>query len=334
MRQNYTNFTEVFTENTNQILAQLNEKSSMSLGDEVSGKQLLTEAPYEMDWLIEKLIPRTGMAALAGGSDLGKSALLRQLAIAIVCSYNYFLGFELKPKYRRAIAVCTEDDRTALSYLLRKQFEGLPEKLQELSFIFEYDDLIQKLDKSLEIKPADLVIFDCFADMFGGDLKDTPKLRTFLNPYQQLSVKHSCFMLFLHHTSKRTEDLAPSKNNLLSGQGFESKMRLVMELRADPMNVHHRHLCIVKGNYLPANMKKESYVLEFHESCFTFSFTGERTPFEFLVKQNEDPSKGKYEQAKELKERGYTHDQIAEQLGFGSKGTISKLFTKGEQKGW
>ena len=107
-----------------------------------------------------------------------------------------------------------------------------------------------------------------------------------------------------------------------------------MELRADPMNIHYRHLCMVKGNYLPANMKKESYVLEFNEDLFTFCFTGERTPFEMLVKQNEDPSKAKYQQAKVMKEQGYNYDQIAEKVGYASKSSISKLITKGEENNW
>jgi RecA-family ATPase len=180
-----------------------------------------------------------------------------------------------------------------------------------------------------------MVIIDCFSDAYGGDLKDTQKIRTYLHPFQELAQKHQCLILFLHHTGKRTENYEPSKNNLLSGQGFEAKMRLVIELRADLMNPNFRHLCIVKGNYLPASYKKESYVLKFDEQNFTFTNTGERTPFELLIKQVEsDNGKAKFEQASELKSKGYTYDQIAEQLGFSSKGTISKLFDKAEKMGW
>jgi biotin operon repressor len=112
-------------------------------------------------------------------------------------------------------------------------------------------------------------------------------------------------------------------------------MRLVIELRADLLNPLHRHLCIVKGNYLPASYKKESYVLQFDEQNFIFSNTGERMPFELLVKQPDtDNSKAKYEQAKELKEQGYSYEQIASALGYSSKGTVSKLFDKAKKNGW
>ena len=112
-------------------------------------------------------------------------------------------------------------------------------------------------------------------------------------------------------------------------------MRLVIELRADLLNPLHRHLCIVKGNYLPASHKKESYVLQFDEQNFVFSNTGERMPFELLVKQTDtDNSKAKYEQAKELKEQGYSYEQIANAIGYNSKGSVSKLFDKAKKNGW
>lgn len=303
---------------------------------EITGKQLLIEAPEKMDWLIENLLPRVGLGALAGGSDLGKSSMLRQLAIDISTGGSDWLGvFKLLQTHNSAIVVCTEDDRTSVSFLLRNQAAGhTTDALENLRFLFDYEKLIAELDTRLTNKPADLIVIDCFADAFGGDLKDTQKIRLFLSDYQKLSVKHNCFVLFLHHTGKRTENLEPSKNNLLSGQGFEAKMRLVMELRADPMNANYRHLCIVKGNYLPRAMKTESYVLQFSEQSFTFNSTGERTPFEFLVKQQEDGSKAKYEQARELKDKGYSYERIAETLGYGSKGTITKLFDKATKNGW
>lgn len=276
------------------------------------------------------------MACLAGSSDTGKSSLLRQLAISITAGETNFLGFKINSKHQSVIYVSTEDLELETSYLLQRQADKFkPEFLKGLSFVFEANDLKNTLDNMLSQKPTDLIVIDCFADIFSGDLKDTHSIRTCLHSYQELAQKHNCLILFLHHTGKRTENLEPSKNNLLSGQGFEAKMRLVIELRSDFMNPNKRHLCIVKGNYLPAKHKKESYVLNFDEQTFTYSNTGERTPFELLVKTpNEDSSKAKYFEAIRLKEKGCTHEQIAEQLGYNSKGTVSKIFTKGKEKGW
>lgn len=303
---------------------------------ETTGEDLLLSDITEIECLVEPFLQLTGLACLAGSSDTGKSSLLRQLAISIVTGEEDFIGFKLNPRHKSVLYVSTEDLERETAYLLARQTTKYkPEDLQRLRFIFELSNLKDEIDKRLTNQPADLVILDCFSDAYGGDLKDTQKIRTYLHPYQELAQKHDCLFLILHHTGKRTENFEPSKNNLLSGQGFEAKMRLVIELRADLLNPNHRHLCIVKGNYLPAKFKKESYLLEFHEDKFLFTNTGERIPYEFLVKQlDSDNSKAKFEEALKLKNEGLTYEQIANKLGYASKGTISKIFEKAEKMGW
>lgn len=330
------NYRNAITVETIKEEAEAKVREAEKVPGEITGELLLTNKPEKMEFFMENLLPRTGMGCLAGGSDLGKSAALRDLGIRTVAGETECWGFPLNAVHKNSIIVSSEDDEQAVAYLLSKQAQKYnPSQLRNLRFIFDYDNnLLDILDKRLSRKKADLVIIDCFADVYGGDLKDTQKIRLFLAGYQQLSAKHQCFVLFLHHTAKRTENNEPSKHNLLSGQGFEAKMRLVIELRADLMDPSLRHLCIVKGNYLPASMKRESYILRFNEDSFTFSNTNERAPFELLAKQNEDNGKAKYIQAKELKEKGYSYEKIALALGFGSKGSVTKLFEKAQKNGW
>jgi hypothetical protein len=303
---------------------------------EITGETLLLKKQEQIPCLVDSFLQKVGLACLAGSSDTGKSSLLRQLAINIASGCNSFLGFKINSIHQSVVYVSTEDGETETAYLLTRQAHDTePERLRSLRFIFDITDLKAQLDNKLIEAPADLVVIDCFADAYGGDLKDTQKIRTYLHPFQELSQKHNCLILFLHHTGKRTENSEPSKNNLLSGQGFEAKMRLVMELRADLKNPNIRHLCIVKGNYLPARYKRESHVLEFHENSFQFSNTGERMAFEFLVKQiGTDSGKEKYLQAMELKAAGMNYEQIADSIGFASKGSVSKLFEKAKKNGW
>ena len=327
--KNETNITPTeILEHTNRIIQQAEI--------EITGEKLLLTEIKEIPTLVYPFLQQTGLACLAGSSDTGKSSILRQLAVAIVTGENNFLGFQINAKHRSVIYVSTEDLERETAYLLSRQTQRYkPEFLKGLRFVFDIENLYSELGKRLTNKPADLVIIDCFADAYGSDLKDTQRIRTYLHQFQELAQKHKCLILFLHHTGKRTENFEPSKNNLLSGQGFEAKMRLVIELRADLLNPLHRHLCIVKGNYLPASYKKESYVLQFDEQNFVFSNTGERMPFELLVKQTDtDNSKAKYEQAKELKEQGYSFEQIANAIGYNSKGSVSKLFDKAKKNGW
>lgn len=303
---------------------------------ETTGEDLLLLKITEIPCLVEPFLQKVGLACMAGSSDTGKSSILRQLAISVVTGENDFLGFKIKAPHKSVIYVSTEDLENDTAYLLSRQScKHNPKSLQGLRFIFDITNLEVELNKRLSNKPADLVIIDCFADAYGGDLKDTQKIRIFLHRFQELAQKYQCLILFLHHTGKRTENLEPSKNNLLSGQGFEAKMRLVIELRSDTVSPNCRHLCIVKGNYLSAIHKKESYVLNFDEENFTFTNTGERIPFELLAKQPDtNNSKAKYEQARDLKKQGYSYDQIAKEIGYVSKGSVSKLFEKAKKEGW
>jgi hypothetical protein len=303
---------------------------------EITAESLLAENIQGMPCLVEPFLQSVGLACLAGSSDTGKSTLLRQLAVSVCAGGDEFLGFAIEAKYRSVIYVSTEDDANATRASLQTQgWDKANYKLKGLRFVFEYEDLLPELEKRLKRKPADLIIIDCFADTFTGDLKDTQRIRSFLQPYQAMALKYSCLILFLHHTGKRTENLEPNKNNLLGGQGFEAKMRLVMELRRDLVDPRKRHLCIVKGNYLGNRHKSESIVLNFNETDCTFANTGEHTPFPLLVRQPEvDSSKAMWEEACRLQDEGKTYDQIAEALGYQHRSSIAKLFDKAQKQGW
>src|SRR5690606_11737664 len=130
------------------------------------------------------------------------------------------------------------------------------------------------------------------------------------NRYRSVANKHKCSIGFLHHTGKRTEKLAPSRNNILSGQGYEAKMRLVIELRNDNANSDYKHLCIVKGNYLSREMKDSSYVLQFNPDTFLFESTGERTPFEQLATVDEGGKERKPQVPKSDKVDDAVHNRV------------------------
>ena len=302
--------------------AEINNQINLEKGV-FSATELLERKTTEIPCLVEPIFPQVGLTALAGSSDTGKSSLLRQLAIAVVTGESTFLNFKLNQRYNKAIYVSTEDDDFAMSYLLNKnnRYKALPvEKYEGLTFIFDTFDLLQQLQQLLEKEKTDLIIIDAFTDLYGKSMNDTNQVRTFLNEYHQLAQRNKCLIIFLHHTGKRTEELAPSKHNLLGSQGFEAKMRLVVELRNDLLEAELKHFCIVKGNYLPKEMKTESYVLRFNDDL-TFTPTGERRLFDLLKQSNND---SKVEKVKELLEQGKTQQQIAEMLSI-SQAQVSRI---------
>lgn len=314
----------------------LRSREAQHLEHEVTAPDLLDESDEDMPFLIEGLLHAKGLACLAGSSDTGKSAILRQLAEDICAGAGSFLHFPLHVQHRSVVYVSTEDGRDATRSILRRQTKRYGDrKLHGLRFIFHTEDLLTTLSRNLSVKPADLVVIDCFSDVYTNDLKDTHKIREFLKDYFTLADKHGCCILFLHHTGKRTEDLLPSKNNFLGGQGFEAKMRLGIELRRDQHRPQHRHLCLVKGNYLPDLDKTHSHVLAFCPDTLTFTMTGERVDFTQLSRGYEqEESRAKWEQAVDLKKEGKTHADIAESLGYANRASITRLFEKAKKLGW
>lgn len=296
----------------------------------VSATELLNRKVESVPCLIDPIFPRSGLVCLAGSSDAGKSSFLRQLCLFVVAGEERFLGFPIQATHKRAIYVSTEDDENAISFLLNRQNKArqyAPERCAGLSYIFDTTNLLEQLDESLNIERVDVIVIDAFTDLFGkSSMNDSNSVRNFLHPFNQLAQRHECLIIFLHHTGKRSEETEPSKHNLLGSQGFEAKMRLVIELRTDFHEADKRHFCIVKGNYLPASFKHESFLLRFDENMIFYN-EGHRVPFASLVKaQGIKPEmEDKYTRAKALKEQGLSYEQIAKEMGYQNKGAVYKL---------
>lgn len=307
-------------------------KQTLNPLNEITGEMLLNRNVQEIPSLLSPLLPKVGLACLAGSSDTGKSAFLRQFSMCVAAGTDSFLGMKLNVRYRSAIYVSTEDDEIANAYLMARQNQQLnlhPSALRGLRFLFDSENVVEELERRLSASPADLVIIDCFSDLYMGSMNESNQVRLFLNQYSQLANKYKCLIIFLHHCGKRTENFMPSKHNLLGSQAFEAKMRLVLELRTDIEDVSYKHLCCVKGNYLSAEYKTESIKLKFSENL-TFSETGERVPFENLLPISSD-NETKYNAIKQLQNDGLTLEQIAKKVGYKDKSGVSKFLARYEK---
>lgn len=281
------------TEGTN-----LNEAKTVKMGAEQPHRgqaftafELIERGITEIPTLVSPLLPKVGLAALAGSSDTGKSTMLRQLALDVASS-DTFIGFPIEAIHKKSLYVSTEDEENSIACILNQgqEFRKMKKELyKNVRFIFDTHNLLETLDFCLTEEPVDLVVIDAFTDLYHKSMNESNQMRTFLNDYSQLAQKHKCLVMFLHHTGKRTEKEAPSKHHLLGSQAFEAKMRLVLELRRDFIDPIKRHLCVVKGNYLPSEYKTESYVLYFGDNM-VFENTGDRVAFELLSKENNSSS--------------------------------------------
>lgn len=328
-KKKVTNIMEKEFEKLEKGVVKENEAKDISIPN-VNGLELLSDSLEEIPKLVEPIFHRVGLAALIGSSDTGKSSLLRELCVSVVTGRK-FLNWEVKPLHKRAYYVSTEDDKMAISYLLKKQnkdYKLKPKELENLVYIFETENLIGRIESELSQKPADLVVIDAFADVFTGQLYETNRVRAFLNDFSQLSQKYGCLVLFLHHTNKRSDNLEPSKHNALGSQGFEAKMRLMIELKSDNQSINKKHFCIVKGNYLSHQYKTHSFEVQFTDNL-TFNNLETRTHYELLTQKKErrETIESEYEEIMALKGQGMTHEEIGLELGV-SKSTISKKISR------
>lgn len=281
--------------------------------------ELLERAGTTIPQLLVGLLLAQGVAMLGGPSDSGKSSFLRQLALAVALGDETFLGFQINAVHRRAICVSTEDGDAAVGSILTKQLDGRvlsPEEAERIRFVFVTENLVERLGLMLSEQPVDLVVIDALGDLYTGNLNQSNEVRAFINQFQALSIKHNCLFLFMHHTGKRTEEREPSKHNMLGSQGLEAKMRVVFELRPDPVDQYIRHLCVLKGNYLPPETKGKSYALVF-DSNLLFHNTGTRSSFGDLIKGPSESAdeRDMWEQALAMHQAGDSLSRIHTQLG-------------------
>ncbi len=236
-----------------------------------TGEDLMNLPIDKTPHLWEPIMFKEGLVALTGSSDVGKSSFLRDLALAIVLKEPTFLNHPLNATHGKVIYYTTEENQASIATCLRKQKERIGKKdLTGLKYIFSMEKPWNVITNEMKKAPVDAVIIDCFADIFEGNLNDNGDVRRYLQEISELSVGTNTLFILLHHNGKRTEHNAPSKNSMIGSQGFEAKVRLVLEIRKDGDTT--RSLWMLKGNHLPESMKKQGMQLNFDENQhFTYA---------------------------------------------------------------
>ncbi len=242
----------------------------------INGTQILNLHPNTEDiWLWENYIPAKGISGLTGASDCGKSTLLRQLALAITQGSESFLGSPIYPKNKTVLYVSSEDDAVGTNLSLSKQAKGLGiDRIDNLLFLFETENLIEDIKNIQKENPLDLVIIDTWSDNFHSNPNSFADVRADLKKYKELD----CSVLLLHHNVKNSEKSAPDKNKMNGSQGMEAKLRSLLELRIGS-NSEERLLTLLKGNYVPHEMKQKSRVLNLDPEYLLFGVCDDNREF-------------------------------------------------------
>jgi energy-coupling factor transporter ATP-binding protein EcfA2 len=231
----------------------------------------------EIPKLWNPIFPQIGVVGIIGPSDVGKSTFAKQLAIAIVSKETDFLGNPLNPKRCSVLYVSPEDGEEAVSSIMNKQAKDSvnDKNLTNLHFLFDGSQALEDIDEMLTEKPCDLVIIDPWSDVFFGNTNHLTEVRQNVSQFRELAVKHSTLILLIHHTSKNAEKYEPNKNRSNGSQGFEAKLRSLIDLR-EGKGDDERLLTIVKSNYLSKEIKKQAMVLNLDSETLLFSNTGKK----------------------------------------------------------
>jgi hypothetical protein len=305
--------------------------------DEYTLEELLDLNITEIPFLVEKLIPKETLVVLAGQSEIGKSTLYTQLAMAIVRGDDEFLGCKINAREKKVLIISTEDGPLALSFRTNKQIllANVPvEKRKNLRVIFNFENLEERIKKQLDKNLVGLIVLDAFGDVFYGDMNASNSVRRFLNNYLDIIRKYGCSIMFVHHVCKGNRKQKLEKDQLLGSTGIEGKMRNVLMLSV--VNGQHQ-LNIVKGNYVRREDKMNPIYLEFDEKTLTFSKTDtpatpeeptESTPASGKGSRRESKPRRKRDEQKwaeavKLYKEGVPQVEISKRLGV-DKSTICK----------
>lgn len=250
--------------------------------------ELLQMEVTELPCLFAPIFLKSGISVLVGGSDTGKSSLLRQMCMCVATGRD-FLGWKYNGEHHRAIYFSSEDDPTITAKVIKcynRTMQLSAKAAENLRFEFEVnpDTIAERLITMLKEQPADLVVIDAFGDAFNGkNLNDNKEIRAFYATFKTIAKAFNCLIVFNHHTGKRTLAYAPDKDNSLGSQAIEAAPRMAIELRQDPTDTEVKHFCIVKANYLASEYKTKSYAIKMDENL-VFSLTGARAEFAELAK--------------------------------------------------
>ena len=296
-----------------------------------SAYSMASKGLTEMPWLVDGLFPKTGLAVVYGSADTGKSTLLRQLCLCVVAGIHW-VGYKTKPEHKRTAYISTEDDIDSLSVILPKQIKEMEydkAHCKNIYFLFQAGDVHAELKALLEKgHKFDLVVIDCWSDIYNFNNSQANQVRVFLSNFNDLARIHKVLIIFNHHSKKEIEHKKPHKSNV-SGVGLVSKSRLAIEFRNDPLDKELRHLCIVKGNYIQDDLKMDSVCLNFSSGFHFKPEANGNKPFEILAVSSEE----KAQADENIYEYAQNNSQVETAEHFGvAQSSVSRAIKRHEQR--
>lgn len=234
----------------------------------VDAEQLMKEPKRENKWLVNNLLHAAGTSLWAGKPKVGKTTLVRQLALS-VAQGKEFLGREATKGTVFYLAL--EEDRDEIKEHLADM--GCPEGEPNLLFhvgAIKGNNPIEALTAFVEDVQPSLVILDTLAKFTRlEDLNNYAMVIKCLGPITELARKNDCHILFVHHMNKGQ---FAGHDKILGSVGITGEVDTIVTMTTDERD---RYIETVQryGRPLPKHM------LEFDEKTRLYTITHDKVLF-------------------------------------------------------
>ena len=199
-------------------------------------KDLINHQIKKINYLVDKIIPDSGLIVFAGNPKSGKTFFAIQLALAIANGKS-FLDYSTT----KGFVSCHffEDNMDRLKRRLdsmkikKEEYENVLINHQRISI---NNGLINKMENELLLYPdIKLFIIDTLQDVKGaggsGNAYENDQLR--LAPLQSFAMKNKVAVFCIHHLKKSKKDMDDEIQRLSGSMAISGKADLIMQLKKE-----------------------------------------------------------------------------------------------------
>ena len=199
-------------------------------------KDLINHQVKEINYLVDKIIPDTGLVIFAGNPKSGKTFFALQLALAIANGKS-FLNYPTTKGFVSCHLFEDNMDRLKrrLNFMSTKleEYDNVQINHQRISI---NDGLIEKMESELLLHhDIKLFIIDTLQDAKGsggsGNAYENDQLR--LAPLQSFAMKNKVVVFCIHHLKKSKKDMDDDIQRLSGSMAISGAADLIMQLKKE-----------------------------------------------------------------------------------------------------
>lgn len=199
-------------------------------------KDLINHQVKEINYLVDKIIPDTGLVIFAGNPESGKTFFALQLALAIA-NGKTFLNYPTTKGFVSCHLFEDNMDRLKrrLNFMNIKsaEYDNVQINHQRISI---NEGLIKKMESEFLLHPTTkLFIIDTLQDAKGaggsGNAYENDQLR--LAPLQSFAMKYKVVVFCIHHLKKSKKDMDDDIQRLSGSMAISGAADLIMQLKKE-----------------------------------------------------------------------------------------------------